>query len=236
MNRLLILLLTLVGTFSASCSGMADIAIEGDYVIQVEPGEEWLHDFSRFVKTPPQYALWMENASGEYLGTLFLTRKTATEGWVFNKGNRRIEALPVWAHKRNIHDESDVLYPSKNEPLCDGVSGATPKEESEIIIRPVNPHRGFRVFMEVNQSTDFNEHWPKNAQSNEAEWSGGKDGSGQPSLVYSAWVDPDESGPLELILMGHGSPDGSDGLIYEDISTISTALHILDSVILSVTP
>lgn len=230
MNRLLFIFLTIVGTFSASCSGSSDIAMGGDYIISVEPGEEWLHDFTRLIKNPPQYALWMENSSGEYLGTVFLTRKTATEGWIFNKGNRRIEALPVWAHKRNIKDESGVLYPSKDEALSDGISGATPKIGSEIIINPLELHSGFRLCMEVNHSTDFNEFWPEDALSGEPDWTGGEEGSGQPSLVYSCWIDPDESGPWELTMAGHGSPDGSDGLITADISSYSTALHILESV------
>lgn len=236
MNRLLIIFLAAVTTFSASCSGSADIAMGGDYVITVEPGEEWLHDFSKLIKNAPQYALWMEDSSGEYLGTVFLTRKTATEGWIFNKGNRRIEALPVWAHRRNIEDESGVLYPSKDEALSDGISGATPKEGSEIIISPLDSHSGFRLLMEVNHSTDFNDFWPKDALSGEADWTGGMEGSGQPSLVYSTWIDPDENGPWQLTLAGHGSPDGSDGLISADVSSCSTALQIMESIYVSEIP
>ncbi len=227
MKKLLLIMLALISVFSASCTGTADIVLDGDYIVDIEPGDEWLHHFSTFVKTPPQYALWMEDSAGNYLGTLFITRKTATEGWVFNRGNRRIESLPVWAHKRDKEDESGVLYPSKEEPLTDGITGATPKGDSEIIIRPQGSHSGFWLYLEVNQSTDFNDYWPEDVRKGENGWSGGEDGSGQPSLIYSTWVDSSESGPWELTIKGHGSADGSNGLIDGDISSISTALKIL---------
>lgn len=236
MKRILFLLLALVGTFSASCSGTSEIAMDGDYIIEIKPGEEWLHDFSRFIKTPPQYALWIEDETGNYQGTVFLTRKIATEGWTFNKGNRRIESLPVWAHKRNIIDGSGVLLPSKDEPFTDGVTGATPKGESEIVLSPVDGEPGFWIFLEVNQSTDFNSYWPKEARPGESQWTGGEEGSGQPSLVYKGWIDPLEAGPWSLFLAGHGSPDGSDGLIYEDVSSFTTALNIIGSVTIEVLP
>ena len=45
MKRLVILLVALVCILPVSCSGTADIAKSGDYRIEIEPGEEWLHDF-----------------------------------------------------------------------------------------------------------------------------------------------------------------------------------------------
>ncbi|MGB4033130.1 MAG: hypothetical protein GX467_02300 [Rikenellaceae bacterium] len=68
---------------------------EGDMEITVNPGEQWLHDFPLFLgfkqKNTPQFAIWIEDISGNYLATIFVTRKIATEGWIFNKGNRRKE-------------------------------------------------------------------------------------------------------------------------------------------------
>lgn len=45
------------------------------------------------------------------------------------------------------------------------------------------------VKVEVNHSSDFNDSYPKNAPAGDAHYSGGKEGSGQPALIYRADVD-----------------------------------------------
>lgn len=42
------------------------------------------------------------------------------------------------------------------------------------------------VKVEVNHSTDFNDCYPKNDPAGDAHYSGGKEGSGQPALIYRA--------------------------------------------------
>ena len=68
-------------------------------------------------------------------------------------------------------------------------------------------------------------HW------NDNNYSGGKEGSGQPALVYAAEVDL-TSGKKEFTakLIGHSSPDGSNGEIVTDTSSLTTALHIVKSI------
>lgn len=110
-----------------SCSSAGETAQQGDYRLTINPGEEWLHQYGTFIKNPPQYAIWMEDASGTYLGSLFVTRKIATEGWIFNGGNRRVEALPVWSHRRNITDGEGFLVPSKENPWRTESPGQHPK-------------------------------------------------------------------------------------------------------------
>jgi hypothetical protein len=179
------------------------------------------------VDNPPQFAVWIEDDTGDYIQTVFVTRKTATEGWIFNKGNRHIEAVPRWMHQRNILDSDGYLLPSKKEPLIDGVSGATPKKEIEILFSPDPALTRFRIVLEINHSTDFNTAWPESAAEGSAGWSGGSEGSGQPSLVYSELIDLSGPGPWLLLLDGHGSPDGSDGEINTDVTGMTTALSIL---------
>ena len=81
---------------------------------------------------------------------------------------------------------------------------------------------------EINHSTDFNEAFPKSAKDGEANYSGGKEGSGQPAIVYAANVDLSSGEKsFEANLMGHSSPDGSSGEVNKDTSGLTTALHIV---------
>ncbi|WP_444107092.1 TetR/AcrR family transcriptional regulator [Bacteroides sp.] len=72
---------------------------------------------------------------------------------------------------------------------------------------------------------------PKSAKEGDANYSGGKEGSGQPALVYAAEVDL-TSGKKEFTakLIGHSSPDGSNGDLTKDTSSLTTALHIVKSI------
>ena len=71
---------------------------QGDIKVYVEQGQEWLHDFPVFLgitkKNPPQIAIWLEDMQGNYLSTVYVTHKIATQDWQMAKGNHRKEALP----------------------------------------------------------------------------------------------------------------------------------------------
>ncbi|MBN2380906.1 hypothetical protein JXM67_14000 [candidate division WOR-3 bacterium] len=51
---------------------------------------------------------------------------------------------------------------------------------------------------------------------------------GQPSVVYRGRIAPGEEVTLEPI--GHGHPSGDNGLVYPDLSGLSTALSIIESI------
>ena len=97
---------------------------------------------------------------------------------------------------------------------------------------------GYYLYLEVNHSTDFNDAYPANAQPGEPGYSGGPYGSGQPSLIYRAYVDRSDPGRSETVfeLIGHGSPDGSDGGIVPDLGGVTTALEIVNEVRLQIDP
>ncbi len=204
---------------------------EGDLQIRIEQGSAYLHDFPLFLgiktKNAPQIAVWVEDLQGEYLSTVYVSRKIATQGWVMAKGNRRKEALPHWCHARGVVYSDGLYLPDKKHPLPDGISGATPTQSFDLKIKK-NELRHFVVKVEVNHSTDFNEHYPKNARKGDAGYSGGEEGSGQPALIYRAAVDVSEVNDIfEAVLIGHSSPDGSDGEIHTDMEGLTSALHIL---------
>lgn len=118
--------------------------------------------------------------------------------------------------------------PTKKEPLTDGISGATPHGSFDIKLSPAIALKTFIVKIEINHSTDFNEAFPKSAKEGEANYSGGKEGSGQPAIVYAANVDLSSGEKsFEANLMGHSSPDGSSGEVNKNTSGLTTALHIV---------
>jgi len=105
--------------------------------------------------------------------------------------------------------------PTAADPVVDALTSATPKEGFELALEPATGLRQFRILVEVNQSLDFNEAYPEGAVDGEAGYSGGAFGSGQPSLVYYADIDLDDSavGSYDFALLGQGSPSGSGGSI-----------------------
>lgn len=205
---------------------------KGDVKICIEEGEQWLHDFPLFLginkKNPPQIAIWLEDIQGNYLSTVYVTHKIATQSWLASGGNRRKEALPHWCHSRGVKYNDGLYLPTKKEPLTDGISGATPHGSFDVKLSPTNLQRQFIIKIEVNHSTDFNEAFPKSAKKGEANYSGGKEGSGQPAVVYAVTIDLTAGEKsVEANLIGHSSPDGNSGSIEEDLSGFTTALHII---------
>jgi hypothetical protein len=197
-------------------------------------GSAWIHAFNAFTKVPPQFSLWAADESGAYAKTLYATKKIATQGWVFSGGNRRKEALPYWCHQRGVAYRDGLYLPSKEEPLADAISSATPQAAFSLSFDPPAGMARFFVYLEINHSVDFNAAYPKNADPGAASYSGGKDGSGQPALVYRVLVDSASGSALAPVeLVGHSSPDGSDGGLDADLSGIDSALDILGGMLIA---
>jgi hypothetical protein len=235
----------------ASGSGEApvttDPTIDGvPLVMTVEAGEHYLHTMRIMplvnVRNAPQMAAWTETRSGEFVETLFVTGRIARQEWRGAPGDstpaeeiRRAEALPVWAHARNAGSDATMLLPTREAPAPDAVTAATPKRGFDVRTSVTDELESVVVYFEVNASTDFNAAYPKDARPGAAGYSGGEWGSGQPSLVYRGIVTPARPDTrVELELVGHGSPDGSDGEIHGDLGGITTALQIVDSVVVNV--
>lgn len=203
--------------------------------VSIEQGSEWLHDFQIFwfikKKNAPQIAIWAEDLEGNYLSTIYVSEKLAKQSWIAAGGNRRKEALPSWSYAQGKQYADGLYLPTKKEPLPDAVTGATPRGSFTANIQMRADIKQFVIKCEFNHSTDFNEYYPKNAKKGDANYSGGKLGSGQPAILYQAVVDL-TSGQREFKgeLIGHSSPDGSDNNIYKDTSKLTTALNIVNGI------
>lgn len=209
---------------------------DGDLKIDVETGENWFHDFPLLLgitkKNAPQFAIWLEDTSGNYLSTVFVTYKIATEGWVSNKGNRRKEALPHWCYQRGVEYSDGLLLPTKDDPLTDGITGATPQTDKTIQVRLKDLDMPIVIKAEFNHSVDFNSYFPEDAEEGDSNYSGGEMGSGQPAVVYSATLYAGDTG-TELQLAGYSSPDGSDGKFRTDLERLTTAKSIVKRIVIT---
>lgn len=220
---------------STSSITMTDKKEGKNLTISIIKGEQYLHKFkvNSFIsmKTPPQFAVWVEDLNGNYIETLYATSKIVKQSWSKAPEDstpknqiKRDEALPYWTHKR-----------SNNTINPDVVSSATPKGNSVIKTKTDGKQSKYVVFAEFNSSTDFNEYYTKDAMYGKDNYSGGAWGSGQPAVIYSATIDLDSQNSVyELQPIGHSSADGRDGKLYKDLSKLTTSKNIVKSITVEV--
>lgn len=211
--------------------------------IVIEPGPSWKHTLMKImglfpIHTTPQIAVWVENTDGELMQTLFVTERYAAQNWRKAPGDTsdermaaRPQALPCWSHKYGAVNGIEGNVPFIDAPLPDGVTSASPKGRLEIERNIISTEGEVVICVEINNSTDFNEYYTAEAKQGDTGWSGGRFGGGQPSLVYTAKIDvsriPEKT---SFSLVGHGSPDGSDGRLHADLSHITTAREIVSAI------
>lgn len=220
------------------CCGQNKAPLEfgtGDIQVRIEEGKNWLHDFPIcwFIKkkNPPQIAIWTTDMDGNFLSTIYVSEKLAKQSWIAAGGNRRKESLPCWSHAQGKQYRDGLYLPTKEEPLPDAVTGATPKGSFSANIDIHEQVKEFVINFEFNHSVDFNEYYSKDAGKGALNYSGGKMGSGQPAVIYRTVVDlTSGQKEFEAKLIGHSSPDGSDGDVYVDMSYFTTALDIVESI------
>lgn len=162
---------------------------------------------------------------------LFVTEKAASGGWKAAPEEGRPEALPVFFHTR----EEAVRAGGSDAAGTDSVSGATPKADREDgAVRTQNvqlPPGNYRILAEVNSSFDYNGAYPETEG----------DVNGQPSVVYGADFQVEQSGrllnrTLELQLRGHGDPQGREGRIIPGTEGLTTALEQVEGILITVNP
>jgi len=189
----------------------------------------------------PLMAVWLEDEQGGYIQTLFVPRAIATG--VFKYGSdasgrwqeaakRAPQTLPYWSHKRGIRSSDGLYMPDPENPVADAYSGATPTTSFVLSARADRPLPGkFRVMFEVNQNWDWNEYWTNDKYPGDRNYLN----NAQPSVVYESLVDQDNlSQSYQMKVKGHGHPTGATGELFTDLSTLTTALQIADSILVTV--
>jgi hypothetical protein len=185
----------------------------------------------------PTFAVWMEDPEGHFLQTLFVTRSFGSgtfgygdaSGGVWKPGQvRRPAALPYWSHRAGMTKGLTSYVPDAAQPVPDGFTSATPKGSFVLKTRgeKENP-KIVRLFMEINQTWDWNSFWTNNKFPDDREYKT----SSQPAVVYAATIDLNSRGTTyELLPAGRSSHSGADGKLYNDLETMTTALHIAEKI------
>ncbi|MDR0323072.1 MAG: DUF2271 domain-containing protein [Treponema sp.] len=79
-----------------------------------------------------QFAIWIENAQGQFIKTIYATRYTANGGW-----KRRASSLPVWVRKSGLS--------GLNNAQVEALTGATPRTGSHSYFWDGTDNRGTPV-------------------------------------------------------------------------------------------
>jgi hypothetical protein len=189
----------------------------------------------------PTFAVWMEDTEGHFLQTLFVTRSFGSgtfrygepSGGVWKPGQvRRPAALPYWSHRTGNMKGLDTYVPDAEHPVPDAITAATPKGSFSLNTRgeKENP-RIVKLFLEINQTWDWNFFWTNNKFPDDREYKT----SCQPAVVYATTIDLNSRGTsYELLPVGRSSHSGDDGKLYTDLETLTTALHIAEKITVNI--
>jgi hypothetical protein len=199
--------------------------------IDFEKGKEFYY---------PLIVFWIEDMDGNFIETIYASQSIATgtfrygvaQGGKWTAGERRRQAaLPYWGHRRGIKAPDGLYLPTPQEPLPDAITGATPKSNFQLTTSVKPDLQRFKIFMEINQTWDWNHHWHNNLYPDDEEYKT----SCQPALVYMAEVDLTASTKeFELNPIGHSHPSGKTGELFPDLNTLTTALQIAKKVVVKV--
>ena len=169
--------------------------------------------FAETVETRPVVAVWAETKVGTMIETLYIDPALAfaeSPDWA-GKPTPRNHILPIWRHRYTA------------------ISGVDPSGEIDAISAPTRTHsfsldeyltlggaKSFVLCVEVNAADDPNAHYSDRH-------------IGQPSLLYTAYVEIDSRQPYALLeLTGHGGGAEESGAIQYDLDKHTSAKHLVD--------
>jgi hypothetical protein len=248
--RIFGLLITAVVIFTAtSCKSVQvkEQSAEQETIIQKKysaEGEKLSFSFiAGAAHNHPTFAAWLETPQGDLIQTVFVTRSIANgyfaygdagdDRWLKVPGPaKRPAALPYWLNRREKSNSDQPLVPTKEMPVPDAYTGATPSAGFTMSVIPSKPlPKIFKVLVEVNQPWDWNKYWTNDKFSGDSDYRT----SAQPSLVYAVQINLDDPmGEYFLNPIGHGHPSGKNGNLYTDLSGFTSALQIFKSISLTI--
>lgn len=200
----------------------------------------------------PQMAVWIEDEQGNYVETLFISKATA-RGFFFGGRSkddfktfdkqkdasgdfRRVNALPVWSHKRGVKYADDLYVPPSNNPLPDAITGATIIDNFQLL-SSIKELSKFELKIEINVAFDDNEYYSEYDFPDDEIFHNGTGQLGQPSIIFSTTIDMNDNKNYYLMeLIGHGHYSGQNGSINSDLSTLTTAIQIVERIVVGVKP
>jgi hypothetical protein len=181
------------------------------------------HGLSLYASFPegralPAIAVWAETRTGTMIETLYLPDELRFSDQVQwqNSLTRRSHVLPIW---RNRYTAVSGIGP---DGKVDATSGATATHSFALDPYLVSGEdQSFIVCVEVNAPSDPNETWPE----------------GQPSLLYTAYIEIDAGKPYCILeLTGHGGDAENNGNLQYDLEGFTTAKELVDLLLAKLEP
>ena len=169
--------------------------------------------FDETIKEPPTLAVWAESSTGSMIETLYIDPRLAYAEKPTWGGSKipRVDILPIWRHRYTLvsgiapHGEVDAL------------TQATPTHQFTLDnYLQLGESKEFILCVEVNVPDDPNETYTDPT-------------IGQPSLLYTAYIELDSPQPYALLeLTGHSAGAEKSGAIQYDLDQVTTAKSIVD--------
>ena len=174
--------------------------------------------------------MWAETRSGTLIETFFVSETSAYSEdpqWAGNE-QARVDILPIW---RNQYTLVSGVSPDGE---VDTYAGATPEHSFSIQNNLVDEPEGFYLCVEVNAPGDPNAFYHADQTDSAAGYT--RPGIGQPSLYYSAFVEPQSNQKYYLLeLAGQGGSNSQQsGPVYYNLDEITTAREIIEKVLVRV--
>lgn len=203
-----------------------------EIIVELTQGESFYY---------PLFAIWIEDMDGRYIQTLYVAKSAATgifryaaaenNKWVTGE-KRAPQTLPYWAHKRGVKASDGLYMPDSQTVVPDAYTGATPVTGFVMTSHADGPLPDkYKVMLEINQNWDWNDYWTNDKFPGDENYKW----SCQPAVVYEAVIDA-RSGidSYEMKPVGHSHYSGATGELFSDLSTLTTALKIADSITVKV--
>ena len=94
----------------------------------------------------------------------------------------------------------------------------------------------FILKLEINVAFDDNEYYSEFDFPDDTTFHNGTGQLGQPSLVFGTTIDKTDGKAYYLLeLLGHGHHSGTTGAIYKETESLSTALEIVERIVVGIT-
>jgi len=176
-------------------------------------------------KKPPQFAIWIEDAAGEKIRTVWVTEIAGAGNW----GGKTVRpvSLPYWVSRWN-KETGCTGDPTPENPAADAVTGATPKQDLTCRTK-VPAGTRWNYFIEVNVSGDFNDSFAAVSKDGRKD----RNGNGQPSIVYKGQITALPGQRSEPKLTGRTDQFEAVSSIISDVEGISDAKDLFSKIEIS---
>lgn len=177
-------------------------------------------------KKPPQFAIWIEEAAGDKIRTVWVSEKTGDGSW----GGKTVRpvSLPYWA-SRWQKETGNSGDPTPESPAADAVTGATPKQDFTCRTEVPGGTR-WNYFIEVNVSGDFNDSFAAESKDGKRD----RNGNGQPSIVYKGQIKARPGQHSEPKLIGRTDQFESVSSVIADVDGITDAKDLFSEIEITV--